>query len=636
MTLIGRVFTDRYEIISSIARGGMAEVFLAHDRTLDRKVALKALFPEYAREPSFVERFRREAQAAANLNHPNIVSIHDWGQDTGTYFIVMEYVQGRSLRDVLAANGPLPTDTALRIAADIASALEAAHRSGIVHRDIKPANVLLLDNGGVKVTDFGIARAGTSDALTQAGAVMGTATYFSPEQAQGLDVDGRSDLYALGVVLYEMLSGTVPFAADSPVSVAYKHVREEAVPVTSRNPQVSAAAGAIVSRAMAKEPNDRYQNAAEMRDDIQRVRRGREPMPAPITAAVVVGAADATVAQPQVPRHSNVEYAKPTSNRNRAIAAGLTVLVLALAIGVILAATRHNGSSSTAQVSVPGVVDVTEDAARTTIAAAGLRVHKVTYVINQDHKPGRVVSQSPDKNAKVDSGSDVDLVVSGIAVPVITGGTSQSDATNAIVTAGLKVAATTKPGGTSDFPADTVMGTDPPAGTAVDPNSEVVLIVSGGPKASAVPDVSGKTYADAVTALKAAGFTKVQSGSHEASSTVPSGSVTRTDPAANSSVPTDTVITIYLSSGPPSITVPNVKGLTLGAACDAIIPLGLQCSVKYKTDSDPANNGRVTAQNPVAGTGVAANTVVTITVGQLPSTSTSVGTTTTPGPTTTT
>ena len=194
MSLIGRVFTDRYEIVASLARGGMAEVFLAHDRTLDRKVALKALFPEYAREPSFVERFRREAQAAANLNHPNIVAIHDWGQDTGTYFIVMEYVEGRSLRDLLAANGPLPSDVALRIASETASALEAAHRAGIVHRDVKPGNVLLLDNGGVKVTDFGIARAGTSDALTQVGSVMGTATYFSPEQAQGIDVDARSDL----------------------------------------------------------------------------------------------------------------------------------------------------------------------------------------------------------------------------------------------------------------------------------------------------------------------------------------------------------------------------------------------------------------------------------------------------------
>src|SRR3954471_22276089 len=238
MSLVGQVFSNRYHIEREIARGGKAEVYLARDQSLNRPVALKALFPEFAREPSFVERFRREAQAAANLNHPNIVSIYDWGQESGTYFIVMEYVEGRSLRDVIRADGPIDASQAAEIAAEIASALGFAHRTGVVHRDVKPGNVLLTAQGSVKVTDFGIARAGTSDGLTQTGSVMGTATYFSPEQAQGLSVDGRSDVYSLGIVLYELVCGGVPFVADSPVSVAYKHVREEPVPPSQRNTDV--------------------------------------------------------------------------------------------------------------------------------------------------------------------------------------------------------------------------------------------------------------------------------------------------------------------------------------------------------------------------------------------------------------
>jgi serine/threonine protein kinase len=225
MTQLAEVFSNRYEIQRGIARGGMAEVYLARDQLLDRPVAVKVLFPEYARDQSFVERFRREAQSAASLNHPNIVAIYDWGQERGTYFIVMEYVRGRSLRDVVQVNGAFSARHTAEIGAEIAGALEFAHRSGVVHRDIKPGNVLLTADGDVKVTDFGIARAGTGDALTQTGAVMGTAAYFSPEQAQGLPVDGRSDVYSLGVVLYEMVTGVPPFTGESPVAVAYKHVR---------------------------------------------------------------------------------------------------------------------------------------------------------------------------------------------------------------------------------------------------------------------------------------------------------------------------------------------------------------------------------------------------------------------------
>src|SRR5438477_3219185 len=261
MSLVGRVFSNRYEIEREVAQGGMAEVYLARDQLLDRPVALKALFPEYAREPSFVERFRREAQAAANLNHPNIVSIYDWGQESGTYFIVMEYVEGRSLRELIHTEGTIEPGQAADIAAEIASALAFAYRSGVVHRDVKPGNVLLTESGTVKVTDFGIARAGTSDGLTQTGSVMGTATYFSPEQAQGLPVDGRSDVYALGVVLYEMVTGVAPFTAESPASVAYKHVREEPTTPSRIVHDIPGALDRIILTALAKDVALRYESA---------------------------------------------------------------------------------------------------------------------------------------------------------------------------------------------------------------------------------------------------------------------------------------------------------------------------------------------------------------------------------------
>src|SRR3954471_7980443 len=250
-----KVYGGRYELHRKIARGGMADVYLARDSLLDRPVALKVLFPEFATDRSFVERFRREAQAAANLSHPNIVSVYDWGEEGGTYFIVMEYVEGRSLAQILRDEGPLLPDRAADIATDIAAALGFAHRNGVIHRDVKPGNVLISPLGQVKVTDFGIARAVTTqDNLTQTGTVMGTATYFSPEQARGESVDPRSDVYSLGVVLYELLTGEPPFTGDNPVSVAYKHVQEQPDRVTTRNPQVPVALEAVTMKALAKNP----------------------------------------------------------------------------------------------------------------------------------------------------------------------------------------------------------------------------------------------------------------------------------------------------------------------------------------------------------------------------------------------
>src|SRR5579862_457791 len=273
---VPRVFSDRYELTHLIARGGMAEVYRARDRLLDRPVALKVLFPELSVDRAFVERFRREAQAAAKLSHPNIVPVFDWGEDTGSYFIVMEFVDGRPLSAVLRETGPLDPARAAGITTQVAAALASAHRHGVVHRDIKPGNVLITNDGQVKVTDFGIARAvNTEESLTQTGAVMGTATYFSPEQAEGIGVDARSDIYSLGVVLFEMLTGRPPFLGDTPVSVASKHVRDHPPMPRDINPAIPPTFEAVIMKCMAKSAEHRYQTADELRSDLVRFREGR-------------------------------------------------------------------------------------------------------------------------------------------------------------------------------------------------------------------------------------------------------------------------------------------------------------------------------------------------------------------------
>ena len=271
------IFGGRYQLRRRIARGGMAEVFLAHDRMLDRPVALKVLFPELSTDRNFVERFRREAQAAANLSHPNIVSIYDWGEEQGTYYIVMELVDGRPLSTTLKNEGPMLADRVADIGASVASALAFAHKNGVIHRDVKPGNVLIDGAGNVKVADFGIARAKDSvdDNLTQTGAVMGTATYFSPEQAQGFGVDARSDIYSLGVMLYEMVIGQPPFTGTNPVAVATKHVSDAPPRPRTVNPNLAPAMESIILTCLAKDPDDRYATADDLRADLVRFRQGR-------------------------------------------------------------------------------------------------------------------------------------------------------------------------------------------------------------------------------------------------------------------------------------------------------------------------------------------------------------------------
>jgi serine/threonine-protein kinase len=569
MTLAGRVFSNRYELQREVAQGGMAAVYLARDQLLSRSVALKALFPEYAREPSFVERFRREAQSAAGLNHPNVVAIYDWGQEAGTYFIVMEYVEGRSLRDLIRSEAPLDPDQAAAITAEIASALAFAHANGVVHRDVKPGNVLLTRAGTVKVTDFGIARAGASDGLTQTGSVMGTATYFSPEQAQGQPVDGRSDVYALGVVLYEMMTGVAPFTGDSPVAVAYKHVREAPVPPSQRNPDVPVDLERIILTALAKDADHRYQSADDMRTDLLRFRRGRPLAAAPVTAIVTElptaataasaeAAYAATTATPRVDERGRYVGGPsyPARKKSRsALVTMLTLVGLAAIIGAILLAAIKLGGSE-AHVTVPDVVGHNKNQAIEELAGVHLKAHVIGI---PSSKPiNEVLAQSPEKGKSVTRDTTVDLTVSQgleqVQIPPDILGKDQQAAIDALHAKGFVVTVQTTYSDTVDQ--GKVIDSNPKPGTSAQYGSTVTLIVSKGATPVDLPDVTGETQSQATQTLNLAGFTQI-STQHESSESVLAGLVTRSVPAPHTQVPKGSPITIFISTGPvPTTTLP--------------------------------------------------------------------------------
>jgi tRNA A-37 threonylcarbamoyl transferase component Bud32 len=499
-----RVFSGRYELNHLIARGGMAEVYRAHDRRLDRPVALKVLFPELSIDRSFVERFRREAQAAANLSHPNIVPVFDWGEDSGTYFIVMEFVDGRPLSSILKTAGPLAPDRTAEIAAPVAAALGYAHKHGVVHRDVKPGNVLITDDGQVKVTDFGIARAvNTEESLTQTGAVMGTATYFSPEQAEGMGVDSRTDIYSLGVVLFEMVTGRPPFLGDTPVAVASKHVRDHPPAPRELNPSIPPTFEAIILKAMDKNPDFRYATSEELRADLLRFNEGRDVLAAHedhtqtvaalgatgvmggMAATQTVGAVSGTQAVPTQSR----EYAdeEPRRSRTKTYAIILAILlILLIVVGVLLARSLGYLGGGSSSFSMPFVVGQPASQAQTTLKNEGLTVVIKDQNATAPTVNNTVLSQAPKKATLVKKGDTVTLTVAKITavqmetVPSLAGQT-QSQAQNTLKQNHLVLGTSPTQASSTTYQAGLVISSEPPVGTQLPRNSAVNLVVSTGP-----------------------------------------------------------------------------------------------------------------------------------------------------------
>jgi serine/threonine-protein kinase len=648
------VFGDRYQLVSHIARGGMAQVYLAQDLLLDRPVALKVLFPELSVDRAFVERFRREAKAAANLTHPNIVSIYDWGQGEHTYFIVMEYVDGQTLSAVLR-QGPMDAVRAAAIGADVAAALEFAHRRGVIHRDVKPGNVLIDNNGRVRVADFGIARANNADGdLTQTGSVMGTATYFSPEQAQGLAVDARSDVYSLGVVLYEMVAGKPPFAGDNPVSIAYKHVKEPVPSPRQNNPEIPANFEAIVMKAMAKDPADRYQSAEELRADLVRFGNG-QPVAAIAdvtrvatavgagTALGAVGAAAALGGDPTRvqaaaggtatlpvtpggvgPDGQGPDGEQPEERRGRAwMYSGLAaLLVVLLAAGYFGGKAAGWWGSSTKNLTIPtNLVNQSATAAQNELKQLGFTNVSTRPEASSQVKAGNVISVTPPAGTTMKSDQSVVLAVSSgpapVPVPNVVG-QPVDQATAALQAAGFVV--NTSQQASTTVAQGLVISTNPAAGHSAGQGSAVQVVVSNGKPQVPIPSLVGQDPATAGQELGALGL-KVTT-QNESSTTIQQGFVTRTSPPAGTAVAVGSTVTVFVSTGAPTVAVPDVRHDTQSQAGAAISAAGLVANFIMQPVSNPNQNGIVLSQNPAGGTQVQNGSTVNVVIGQFQNTTT--------------
>jgi len=630
-TLIGSVFDGRYRIERKLGAGGMADVYLAEDQELGRRVAIKILNDRHAADDSFIERFRREAKNAAGLSHPNIVSIYDRGEAEGTYYIAMEYLDGRSLKELIVGRGPAPIKTAIDYARQILAAVGFAHKHGIVHRDIKPHNVLVNSEGRLKVTDFGIARSGASQ-MTEVGSIIGTAQYLSPEQARGAPVDQTSDLYSVGVVLFEMLTGQVPFTGDTPLEIAMKHLSEVPKPPSELRPEVPHDLDSVVLRALAKDPGERYQSAEEMDADLMRVAEGLPVDPETETAATAVlsgsglmaaaptsvisraPTAPTGVAPPgRTPPAGYYGYEGPPRRRRPVWPWVLSVLLLLAAAGAAwFAYTKiQDQLAANEPVSVPFVKGMTESLAVDKIRGAGL-VPQVGRDFSDTVEKGTVIDQSPDGGEKVAKHGNVDITVSKgketVQVPSVIGKT-RDDAISTLVNAGLDPHAFDV---ASSKSVGTVTAQDPPPGKVVEKGSRVRVNVSSGPADVTVPSVVGLTFEQATTTLRGQGFLVSRV---DVDSDKPLGIVV--DQSPSGSAPKGTTVQLSVSKGPKETAVPDVTSQDEDSARSTLEGAGFTVTVSRQTVTDPGLDGIVLNQSPTGGTKAKQGSTVRITVGQL-------------------
>jgi len=639
--MTGYLFGDRYQVGDTLGFGGMSEVHRGRDLRLGRDVAVKVLRADLARDPSFQARFRREAQNAASLNHPAIVAVYDTGETAGETgpvpYIVMEYVDGDTLRDVLKREGPMAPRRAMEIVADVCAALDFSHRHGIVHRDVKPANIMLNRAGAVKVMDFGIARA-VSDGqatMTATSAVIGTAQYLSPEQARGESVDARSDVYATGCVLYELLTGQPPFTGDSPVAIAYQHVREAPRPPSEAQPGLPKELDAIVLKALNKNPLNRYQTAAEMRSDLVRALSGQAVQATPLmsddertelmrAAPTRVGAGGSPpLLAPPVRSVPDGDWVPEDADRSKRVwgFVGIGVLCLALLAGAIWLTLRViSAPPPQALVAVPDLSGMTQEEATAKLRDSRLTLGTITPTESSDADKDKVVNQRPSSQTQVAQDSPVNLEigkgVSLVSVPNVVSYTPDA-AKKALNDANLQYQEV--PQSSSDADKGKALAQDPAAQAQVVPGSTVKVTIGTGLETVQVPDgLVGQTLDQATAALTAA---KLQMVSQEADGTEPANQVTGMDPAAGTRVQEGTPITLTVSNNSLMV-MPNLQNSTPDQAVGILQDNGWKgdsdsLSKSTKVTNNPGLVGAILSQSPAQGSVVPkAGTAVAVVIGE--------------------